>query len=167
MQGDEKAFQVLYNHLSDPLFRYILARTKDRDDTFDVMQDVFVDLWKGLQRFSYQSEGQFYGFVFTITKRKLSKHYRLIKKHGDLSYMDHIDDLYEIMPIETKDDLRVTIEATEQLKNKYKEVIELRYWSDLSFADIAKLLGEKETTVKVRHHRAIKQLEEIIKRYET
>ena len=83
-QGDESAFHTLYERLNNTLFKYIVSRTINRDDATDLIQDVFVDLWRGLQKFSYKSEGQFYGFVFIITKRKLSKHYKTNRKTLEL-----------------------------------------------------------------------------------
>jgi len=54
----------------------------------------------------------------------------------------------------------------EKLPEKYRTVIELRHWSGLTFGEIGKFIGEKETTVKVRHHRALKMLETHWKNYE-
>ena len=56
-KGDEIAFRELYERLNNTLFKYIVSRTKSRDDAMDLLQDVFIDLWRGLQKFSYKSEG--------------------------------------------------------------------------------------------------------------
>lgn len=163
-QGDESAFHTLYERLNNTLFKYIVSRTRNRDDATDLLQDVFIDLWRGLQKFSYRSEGQFYGFVFTITKRKLSKHYKTNRKTQEIDE-NTPGQSYE-MDIEKKDDLRVMTKAVSKLKEKNRIVIELRYWSGLTFSEIGTILNCKETTVKVRHHRALKTLEEIMKEYE-
>jgi RNA polymerase sigma factor (sigma-70 family) len=164
-EGDEYAFHLLYERLSDPLFKYVLSRTKDRDDALDILQDIFVDLWKALENFSYESEGEFYGFVFTITKRKLGKHYK--QKRPTELFDENILEHSESRDVELADDIRVLMEAVSKLKDTYRTVIELRYWSGLTFGEIGKLLQEKETTVKVRHHRALKMLDDIISTYET
>lgn len=164
IDGDEHAFHLLYERLNNALFKYILSRTKDRDDAADILQDVFVDLWKALENFSYTSEGQFYGFVFVITKRKLGRHYKTKKVHDEFDE-NSLEQSFEL-DVERKDDIRVLLEGIEQLGEKYRTVIELRYWSGLTFAEIGKLVGDKETTVKVRHHRALKLLEDILKQHE-
>ena len=163
-KGDETAFHALYERLNNTLFKYIVSRTKDRDDATDLLQDVFIDLWKGLQRFSYKSESQFYGFVFKITKRKLSKHYKTNRKTLELDENTPGQN-YE-MDVEKIDDVRIMTEAINKLREKNRIVIELRYWSELTFSEIGTILNCKETTVKVRHHRALKTLEEIMKEYE-
>ncbi|MCK5095744.1 MAG: sigma-70 family RNA polymerase sigma factor [Candidatus Pacebacteria bacterium] len=164
VKGDERAFRFLYERLNDPLFKYILSRTKDRDDATDILQDVFVDLWRALDTFTYTSDGQFYGFVFTITKRKLGKHYKNKKVFREIDE-NLLENSYK-MDVEFADDARILMKAIEELKEKYRTVIKLRYWSGLTFPEMGKLLGDKETTVKVRHHRALKLLEDILKTYE-
>lgn len=159
VSGDEGAFLLLYEHLNDRLFAFIYARTRNRDDALDLLQEVFVDLWQALDGFSYSSDSEFYGFVFTITKRKLSKHYSATAK--DAQRVDTADGL--VMPDIDRLNNEQTLEAAMvHLKPMYREVLELRYWSELSFAEIAHILKTKETTVKVRHHRAVKQLQKIL-----
>jgi RNA polymerase sigma-70 factor (ECF subfamily) len=68
--------------------------------------------------------------------------------------------------VEHADDIRVLLQHIHTMSEKYRTVIELRYWSGLTFGEIGKLIGEKETTVKVRHHRALKQLEIMLQKYD-
>ena len=163
-QGDKTAFHSLYDSLNNTLFKYIVSRTRDREEAVDLLQDVFIDLWKGLQKFSYSSEGQFYGFVFTITKRKLSRHYKTNKNTLELD--ENIPGQNYEMDVEKTDDLQIMTKAVGELKEKNRIVIELRYWSGLTFNEIGTILNCKETTVKVRHHRALKTLEELMRKYD-
>ncbi len=160
-QGDTATYKELYEHLHKPLFGFIVARTGNREDAKDILQDVFVDLWNALSKFSYRSEKQFYGFVFTIAKRKLARYYDSRNDTIDITEQ-HITDNYG--PCDY--DLTFILKVVKKLKPKYREVLELRYWSDLTFKDIARFLKSKETTVKVRHHRALKQLDDLLKEYE-
>jgi len=165
IDGDEYAFHLLYERLNNTLFKYILARTKDRDDATDILQEVFIDLWRAFENFNYSSDGQFYGFVFIITKRKLGRHYKNKKVHDEYDE-NSLEQSFEL-DVEHRDDMRVLVQAVNRLTDKYRSVIELRYWSGLTFGEIGKLVGDKETTVKVRHHRALKLLETILKENET
>jgi RNA polymerase sigma-70 factor (ECF subfamily) len=163
-EGDEYAFHLLYERLSDSLFKYILSRTKDRDDAIDILQEVFIDLWKAFQTFTYASESEFYSFIFVITKRKLGKHYKTkrISEPFDENILEHSNQLN----VGQIDDARTLLKAIEGLSEKYRTVVELHYWSGLTFGEIGKLVGDKETTVKVRHHRAIKMLEVFYQKHE-
>ncbi len=152
-KGDEGAFRAIYNTLSRPLFSFLLARVPSREDAKDILQEIFLDVWNALPRFSYSSEKEFYGFVYTIAKRKISRFYR--SRINVVEYSDwYIQDNYEI----EVEDYRAIQEAIESLQPSYQELLHLRYWSDLPFKEIASLLQISENAAKVRHHRAIKAL---------
>ena len=151
-EGDHDAFKKIFDHMSDRLFVYTNMRASSRDDALDIVQDTFVDLWKGLVTFTYESDEAFYGFVFIILKRKLY-HYRC-RTQNTVSFED-IDIAEDNSVYENLHDVRTQIEA---LRPQHRELIKLRYWSGLPFKEIALTLNIKETTAKVWHHRALKKL---------
>ena len=69
-KGDQKAFRVLFDTLSNRLFTYALSHTRSRDEALDLVQETFIDLWSALPKFNYKNDESFYGFVFLILKRK-------------------------------------------------------------------------------------------------
>lgn len=160
--GSEDAFYKLYNMLQQPMFGFIASRTNSREDAKDVLQLVFVDVWRSLPKFSYVSDRALYGFVYKIARRKLARYYKEQERVVELGE-EHMKENYEMINSEATQILPVM----QKLKPKYREVLELRYWSSLPFADIAKFLKVRETTVKVRHHRALKKLKTLIAAYET
>lgn len=153
-QGNEAAFKAVYDHLVDRIFSFVRARARSREEAFDVTQEVFVDVWGALPNFRFISDAHFYSFVFVITKRKLIRHY---KTHPHESLDDLETGIHpSIGPdISDPDGMRALVV---QLPEKYREVVELRYWSGLSFAEIGEQLGVTENNAKIRHHRAIKEL---------
>jgi len=62
------------------------------------------------------------------------------------------------------EDYRFVMDGVDSLSPKYREVVRLRYWSGLTFGEIAAVLNTNEGTVKVRHHRAIEKLRGKIKK---
>ena len=110
------------------------------------------------------AEFKFYGFIFLVTKRKLGKYYKTKTVHEEFNE-NTLENSYQLN-VEHIDDMRVLMKAVEKLKEGYRTVVELRYWSGLTFGEIGKLLEEKETTVKVRHHRALKMLETLLQEHE-
>lgn len=162
MAGDEAAFHQLYDSLADRLFKFIFSRCNSREDSLDLLQDIFVDIWKALPKFKYSTDAEFYGFVFKICRRKLSKYYRF-GRHKNVEFDEkYIVDNYEI----NTEDYWLLEKVLPQLKIKYREVLQLRYWADFSYAQIAAWLNSKESTVKVRHHRAIKEISKIMAQYQ-
>lgn len=156
-QGEQEAFYGLYQILHPPLFRFLLARTRMREDAQDILQDLLIDLWRSLARFSYKNEAKFYAFVYKIARRKLSKYYQ--SKPTELWQENSGNDNYEFLP----EDFGEIRKVLSSLEDKYREVIELRYWSQLSLREIADALGLTENNVKVRHHRALQKMAALLK----
>jgi len=152
-EEDTGAFQAIFELLSDRLFRYALSQTKSRDDALDVVQEAFIELWKALPRFSYSSREEFYGFVFIILKRRI---YRCRRKAVvSIELKEHnIADSYAV----EVEDYRYLEKNLKKLPKNYQELLRLRYWSALTFREIAAFMNIKEGTAKVWHHRAIKSL---------
>lgn len=159
---DGNAFDELYMRLQGQLFRYISSRVYDREAAKEVLHDVFVDLWQALQRFSYAGDEPFYGFVFTITKRKIYHHRKIATKHSHDDLEDVPEGVHATQDnIELSDDMRRLKELIPKLKESYRDVLELRYMSGLSFREIAFFTGCSEKNARVRHHRGLAKLKEL------
>jgi RNA polymerase sigma-70 factor (ECF subfamily) len=155
------AFRELYEHLVDKVFNYVKYRTSGDEDALDITQEVFVDLYKGLASFTYESTPQFYSFVFVITKRKLAKWYEHTKTNLN-QQADALDErtIAAAAPdSETKDEID---RALAQLESETRDIIVLHHWSRYSFKEIALLIHMNESAVRVRHHRALKTLSALI-----
>ena len=161
--GDEAAFKLLYESLSGRVFSYIIPRVSNRDEALDLLQEVFLDLWSARLRFSYVNDASVWGFVFTITRRKLAEHYGKRKKDFDISELPQ-EDRYD-MDVNSLGDIHSVERAMQELSEKDRDVLTLRYWSGLSFGEIAETNGKAETAVRVHHHRALAKLETILKKY--
>lgn len=160
--GNVAAFQALYDRFSDELFRFIRVRTSTKDDAQDILQEVFVDLWRAFDkgRFIYSSDGEFMGFLFTIARRKLAKLYRF--RQVTISF-DEIGDTPQTDAGESQaGELILLFQALRKLNREDQELVRLRYFSSLSFPEIARLLNRSESAVKMRHHRALAKLKELL-----
>lgn len=161
--GDEIAFKELYESLSGRVFSYIIPRVSSRDEALDLLQDVFLDIWSARLRFSYVNDASVWGFVFTITRRKLAEHYGKRRKRSEISELPQ-EDRYD-MDIDSLGDIHSVERAMQDLSEKDRDILTLRYWSGLSFAEIAEMKKKTETSVRVQHHRAIARLGSILKHH--
>ena len=160
-QGDAESFRMLVAHLDTKLFAYVHSRTSSREAAIDLVQDVLVDVWKALQKFTYTSDAGFYRFVYTIAKRHL---YRVWRSPKTVSLEDIGETSEE--PVETPvDDHLFVASAVERLEKTAREIVVLRHWSGFSFQEIGEMLGMKETAVRVRHHRALAHLRDSLQPY--
>ncbi|MBI1956842.1 MAG: sigma-70 family RNA polymerase sigma factor [Candidatus Niyogibacteria bacterium] len=148
-----EAFRAIFDEAGDRVFLYAASRTATREDALDIAQETFIDLWKALGDFHYRSDEEFWGFLFRIAKRKLAAYYR--SQPAELS-LDRIPEpSYDMEP----QDHRMLLGQVNALKSNYQELLRLRYWSDMTFAQIASVMNIPEVTAKVWHHRAVKKLQ--------
>lgn len=159
--GDKGAFKGIFDHLNNRLFTYALSRTSNREDALDIVQETFIELWSSLKKFKYKSEEAFYGFVFILAKRKLYRYYK--SKDMVISLTENnINESYE-MKVE---DYRYLLKHINTLRSDHQDLLKLRYWSGMTFGEIASTLNIKEVTAKVWHHRAIKKLQILLEDYD-
>ena len=149
-------FKGVYELLVDRVFAYVSYRVSHKETATDLVQEVFIDLHAGLKNFTYESDAQFYSFVFLITKRKLAKQYQAQTKKSSAEVT--VDEtLLASPPPQTELEDSVT-RALETLDEDTREIIILHHWSRYTFSEIASLLTMTESAVRVRHHRALKSL---------
>ncbi len=155
--GNAGAFRELYEHLIDKVYAYVRYRTDTEDTATDLTQEVFIDLFKALPSFTYTSKEQFYGFVFTITKRKLAKYYADKHTHAAkrTSEFDETQYVGNVRDISISTDIA---NALKTLDDTAREIVVLHHWSRYTFPEIATLIDMTESAVRVRHHRALKTL---------
>ncbi|MEK7227985.1 MAG: RNA polymerase sigma factor [Patescibacteria group bacterium] len=158
--GDEESFRVLYSMLSPRVFRFIRPRAKSREDALDVLQETFIDFWKGMSRFSYQGDSSLDAFLYRIASRKLSRVFRLWKREVSLESLGDVADV-EGQESDHGAVLDV-VKALQSLKSVDKEILILRHIEGQSFSNIATLLGHTENALKVRHHRALSRLKQTL-----
>lgn len=159
--GDQRSFRRLYDQLNDKLFGFLVARLPNRADALDCLQEVFLDLWQALPGFQYRSDKEFYAFVFTLTRRKIARFYRSQQPAVELTEQ-HMQENYEL----NIDFAPGLVKLVGRLKKKYRDVVHLRYWSEMTFGEIAEYLGITESSAKVRHHRAIQKLQALSETYD-
>lgn len=169
-KGSEQGYRSLVGEYGAPLLGYFLRNTGNRADSEDLVQEVFVRVVKGLK--NYREEKRFKVWIFQIAHNLLIDHWRKHKvvPESDISGESdgfiagltiHTDD-----PLETlsgREDSDVLQKALEKLPVVQKEVILMRYFSGLSFDQIAKTNGTPIGTLLARAHRGLEKLRGMLK----
>ncbi|HIW20051.1 MAG TPA: sigma-70 family RNA polymerase sigma factor [Candidatus Alistipes pullicola] len=162
--GDASAFEHLFNRYRDSIFQLYLQKTGGNiDDSNDLLQETFVKIYLNLQRYSDQyTFGQ---WIYTIARNTFIDYVR--RKRDDTV---SIDSLREASGISTWNEPnpeermithqnRARIEAfLDRMSPRYKELIELRFFKEYSYEEIASHLNLPMGTVKTQIHRAREQL---------
>ena len=142
----------LYERYKSPLFGFLLNRTRgDRATAEDLLQVTFERVIR--YRESWQRGYTFRTWVFTIARNAHVDHCR---RQGRMPLQDDFEFTTLVQtPEETPPDCRGALAA---LPDNYRAVVELAWQRNMKYADIATVLQTTEANVKVRMHRACKQL---------
>jgi RNA polymerase sigma-70 factor (ECF subfamily) len=151
-RGDHAAFDVLYDRLSSKVYAY--ARTVLRDDTkaADIVQQVFMSVYSSRESFRGTN---LEAWIFTIARNACLRQKRLDTRSLPLEDPDAVwHDEGGMSGV----DVELVRSAIEALPEDDRVIIRLRYFDDLSYNDIAAMLGITLTLTKVRLFRARRKL---------
>lgn len=153
-KSDEQAFKTLYRRYDKRIYAYCLRALGNQDDAQDVFQTVAMTIFD--KRHSFV-EGSFAAWLFTITRNYCLKAIRNRKDVAELNEEIHSPEVVDSHSTDflLKDALQTAINT---LPEEFREALELRYFDDLSYEDIAQTLGITVSLAKVRVFRAKKQL---------
>jgi RNA polymerase sigma-70 factor, ECF subfamily len=161
-QRDEKNFLTLYEDCADAVLRHCYYRVHDRELAKDLTQESFTRVWNALSGGTKIDNMK--AFLFRTANNLIIDYYRK-KKEASLDALaeegfdpassdhEHVEDLALA---------REALEAVSELEESYRNIILMRYVSDLSIGEIAEIIGESENVVSVRIHRGVKKLQRIL-----
>ncbi len=162
--GDANAFEALFRQYEKLVFRTAYLITGDAEKSKDVMQEVFVAVWKWRHTFD-PSRGQFTTWLHRITVNKCSKK-RTKHQLAFLSLEEAESKGFQPESnVELPEDLMISMEeysklmkALSALDTNHRSVVVLRYFNELSCEEIARIADISLGTVKSRLHYALKSL---------
>lgn len=138
----------LYQRYADRLYRFVLLRVGNVQDAQDIVSDVFLRVVRNGDQFSYRSEAELRGWLFTITRNCIFDHYRKQKPVDDIQEEDIVDQsasLHDIFDIHIQ--YQQVFTELQDLPERMQEIVLLRYQVGLKNKEIAKLLDIEPGTV--------------------
>ncbi|TWW00949.1 RNA polymerase sigma factor [Chitinophaga pinensis] len=161
---NEKHFGYLYDHYSPALYGIALKVLNDEATAGDVLQEIFLKIWRGIER--YDSEkGRLFTWMVNIARNTAidtlrSKSHKMGQKVAELGSNALASDQLAIHP--SVDHLGL-VKVLEQLSKEQRVIIDLAYYKGCTQDEIAKILDIPLGTVKTRMRNAIIQLRNILK----
>ncbi|MBD5208189.1 MAG: sigma-70 family RNA polymerase sigma factor [Bacteroidales bacterium] len=169
-EGSNEAFDTLLKRHQDRIFTYILRIIKNEDIANDIFQETFVKAIQTIRQGRYTETGKFPAWISRIAHNLIIDYYRQEKSENLQSA-----DLTEIDVLNRKELCQETIEdiiISDQIRNDVKyliqelpplqrEVLNMRYYKNLSFKEIAELTGVSINTALGRMRYAILNLRRI------
>jgi len=170
-EGNQLAFNTLLDNFWNSVHNYQLKKHQNDNDAEDITIQTFSKAFDKID--TYDEKYQFKTWLITISKNIHIDGLR--KKNASVkveSYKEKENEIYGVADdnptpedkIITEQNLAKLLKDIKQLKPKYQEVINLRYFQELSYKEIAEQIGEPMNNVKIKLLRARKLLAEIIKK---
>ncbi|MEM9325532.1 MAG: RNA polymerase sigma factor [Bacteroidota bacterium] len=160
----QEGFRMLLSAYQERVYWHVRKMVIDHDDADDVTQEIFVKIWKNLEKF--REDAKLFTWIYRIATNEclnfLNKQKRRslvpIEDHeatlgGRLNEADHIDG----------DEIQLTLQkAILTLPDKQRAVFNMKYFEDLKFDEIADITGTSVGALKASYHLAVKKIEKFI-----
>jgi len=155
-QHDQDAFAQLYEEYFDKIYRYIAFKIGNKTEAEDMTQQVFLNAIKSISSFRWRGI-PFSAWLFRIAHNQVVDYLRKKAKHATTS-LDEVlvsNGNNPQLVAEQNLDIERLLLATKQLTQAQREVISLRFASELSIAQVAKVMGKSQGAIKALQHSAI------------
>lgn len=157
-QGNKDAFGDLYRMYVRKIYRFVYFLLQNHYTAEDITQETFLRAWRALPNFSTKQEGTFQAFLFAIARNLVTDFRRkkptvLLSDSNDPGVFDDIEE--KLFHLQRGERVR---EILQRLAPFEQHIIALRFFEELSFAEIARVVGTTEGAVRVRLHRVLKIL---------
>jgi RNA polymerase sigma-70 factor (ECF subfamily) len=161
-KGESSAFEALYDHFYDQIFRYIAFKTSDSLIAEDLTEDVFLRMLESIRKFKPQGH-PFSSWLFRIAHNRVIDHYRKRGRDKNVPLDTILTTVGESQStldtyVETKLAMREVNQAMENLTDLQREVLNLRFAGGLSIKETAEAVNRNENSVKALQHSAVKKL---------
>lgn len=160
---DNSAFEYLYSNYKGALFTIIKQLIPQEEIAGDVLQEAFITAWKNIDKYD-ESKGRLFTWLYNVTRNCAintlrSKNYKSTQKNDSLAdYVNYIDEKGSETININQIGLRKQVN---QLREDYKNVLELSYFKGHTHEEIAKLLAIPVGTVKTRLRNALIELRKL------
>lgn len=170
-EGNQIAFRFLLDTFWTEVYNYQIKRTKSENDAEDITIQTFSKAFDKIDTFD--DKYVFKTWLITISKnvhidlfrkKKVSIHTDTTQEQEEKVYLVIDENPTPEDKIIREQNLAKLLRDIKQLKPKYQQVIQLRYFQELSYKEISSLINEPMNNVKVKLLRAKKLLAEIIER---
>src|SRR6185437_11317807 len=160
----ERAFTGIIKKYQEKLYWHVRRMIIDHDDTNDVLQNMFIKVWKGLENF--REDSQLYTWLYRIVTNESLTFLAQQKKRSSVSLSDDENGLTNKLKSDTNFDanklewkLQMGIQS---LPEKQRIVFNLRYYDEMPYEEMSKVLETSEGALKASYHHAAKKIENFI-----
>lgn len=158
-------FAKLVSLYKERLYWHIRNMVKNHDDADDVLQNVFIKVYKNIKGF--KGESKLYSWIYRIATNEAitflnqkAKKYNITDEELQIQLVENLEaDVYF-----NGDDAQLKLQkAIAILPQKQQQVFNMKYFQELKYKEISEILGTSEGALKASYHIASKKIEEYLK----
>ena len=167
-------FEEIYNNSYKNILKYIIQKCSNIEDINDLVQDTYLNLFEYLHKKKFIELEDYQAYLITISKKQLSKHYGLLDKikRNFINNTEGEENEEKIQEIDSKIELEREIilkldseKVWNLIKNKDINTVKIFYLyfhEELKIIEISELLNLKESNVKNKLYRTLREFREIM-----
>ena len=160
----EKGFTSILKKYQEKLYWHIRRMVVDHDDANDVLQNMFIKVWNALENF--REDSQLYTWLYRIATNECLTFLEQQKKRFSVSLSDVENGLSNKLKSENGFDankLEWKLQlGIQQLPEKQRLVFNLRYYDEMPYEQMSRVLETSEGALKASYHHAAKKIEDFI-----
>jgi RNA polymerase sigma-70 factor (ECF subfamily) len=162
-ERDQSAFGYLYDNYSGALFNIVLAIIPDRELASDVLQEVFVKIWRQVALYD-ATKGRLFTWMMNIARNASIDVLRSKSYNNNQQNRELTENVYANAGTTVTNTDKIGLrKVVHSLKDEYKILVELSYFEGYTQDEISKMLNIPLGTVKTRLRNALLQLRELVK----
>ncbi|MFT4714447.1 MAG: RNA polymerase sigma-70 factor (ECF subfamily) [Candidatus Azotimanducaceae bacterium] len=161
LAGSEKAWIAIVKRYEKRLYNYALRMSGSPDDALDILQNVFLSVYRNLD--SYRGEGAFVTWLFRIASFRATDFFR--KKNFKVGSIEDEDEILDEMNLHQPEQALDSIQDNNgiakimaKLSTEQRHVVELKFFQNFTFDEISRQLGISPNTAKTRLYAALKHM---------
>jgi len=165
--GNEAAFDEFYRRFEKKVYHFIRQKLNDQFEAYDVLHEVFMEIWRKADRFEGRSKVSTWVFGIAFNKsidrlRKRTPDQLDEEKHETVADEDGLNPMELLNATEEATFLHKCVQA---LSDAQRAVVQLAFFEDMSYPEIAEVIGRPEGTVKTRVFHAKQALKRCVEKF--
>lgn len=152
--GEEAAMATFYGAFESSVYRFILSRLNDPFEAADILNEVMLEVWRGAGRF--QGRSAIKSWLFGIARHKTIDRLRSRQRNAARAGEEPSEDIADENAADPAEAIAATENAEfvrhclDKVSAAHREVLHLTFFEDLTYGEIAAIVGCPEGTVKTR-----------------
>jgi len=166
LEGNKNQYRFIVDKYQNQIFSFLMRATGSRPDAEELTQETFMKAYTALRRFD--TKNKFFPWLYTIALNTFRdwKRKDLNQSKASLPFPENMfadeNAVNQELAATQKEDMALVQKGLSMLSLEHREAIILRFRNDLSLQEISKVFNISMSASKMRIHRGLKQLKQVI-----